>query len=48
MDCILDSDDWVEPEMYATLLHISKEYDACLVSCKSRNVNELGAKHDNT
>jgi glycosyltransferase involved in cell wall biosynthesis len=39
----LDSDDWVEPEMYATLLHISKEYDACLVSCKSRNVNELGA-----
>lgn len=39
----LDSDDWVEPDMYETLLVTAKKNDTVLSSCLSRNVN-LGEK----
>ena len=34
---LLDSDDWIEPEMYETLLNIAEEYEADIASCKTRN-----------
>lgn len=34
----LDSDDWIEPEMYEVLLNLSITYNADISSCASRNV----------
>lgn len=34
----LDSDDWIEPDMYALLLQIAIKHDAKISSCASRNV----------
>lgn len=34
----LDSDDWIEPEMYEALLKLALDYDADISSCCSRNV----------
>ena len=33
----LDSDDWVEPEMYEILYSLANNYNADISSCKSRN-----------
>ena len=36
----LDSDDWVEPDMYETLYSIAVKNNICLSSCLSRNVGD--------
>ena len=33
----LDSDDWIEPEMYSTLIKIAVKEDAEIASCKTRD-----------
>ena len=38
----LDSDDWIEPDMYETLIKLALDNDADLVSCMSRNCYEDG------
>ena len=43
---MLDSDDWIEPEMYEVLLELALKYDADISSCKSRNVGPDGVPLD--
>jgi len=38
----LDSDDWIEPQMYEVLERIAGRYDADIASCLSRNVSVDG------
>ncbi len=42
----LDSDDWIEKEMYATLLQLSLEYDADITSCKTKKVYFSGGEEE--
>lgn len=46
----LDSDDWIEPEMYETLINLAKTHGADLASCATREwfANEEAAASPNT
>lgn len=38
----LDSDDWIDPEMYEELLNLAKEHDADIASCNTRQAYQDG------
>ena len=45
--CFLDSDDWIEDRFVERLLDTAYTYDAEIVACKSRRVDEKGIPIDN-